>query len=323
MILTEDRNYTISLELEDCENQTGLSSETVELEFTNKELLHAVITCGMPLQRLTPAWFSKRKSGLLYKIFLVETALDTEGDRLKKSKNIAYLDSSEKSVMSYYLGMFFTKLISRRLYGVDYLTHLNLIEKANGDGFIDFFAGEWRPDMIGYRMADDSWSVWEAKGGSNRREQALRKGSQQVEAIASVNGAKPDPAAVCMTYYERGYLCGVVRDPDPDQNKGEQLGFGQEQFWKAYYRPVFETFLECGAGTSFNGARAEVSLSLPCFTQNEKAGEERRILFGMPKAMFRHLMEDDYGFLKDENSDLWRECCPAGGFMGKDGIFLK
>ena len=43
----------------------------------------------------------------------------------------------------------------------------------------------------------------------------------------------------------------------------------------------------------------------------------------MPKAMFRHLMEDDYGFLKDENSDLWRECCPAGGFMGKDGIFLK
>ena len=71
MILTEDRNYTISLELEDCENQTGLSSETVELEFTNKELLHAVITCGMPLQRLTPAWFSKRKSELLYKIFLV------------------------------------------------------------------------------------------------------------------------------------------------------------------------------------------------------------------------------------------------------------
>src|SRR5699024_12818223 len=107
--------------------------------------------------------------------------------------------------MSYYLGMFFTKLISRRLYGVDYLTHLNLIEKENGDGFIDFFAGEWRPDTIGYRMADDSGSVWEAKGGSNRREQALRKGSQQVEAIASGNGVTPAPGAVSDSKYERRY----------------------------------------------------------------------------------------------------------------------
>ena len=113
MILTEDRNYTISLELEDCENQTGLSSETVELEFTNKELLHAVITCGMPLQRLTPAWFSKRKSELPYKTFPVETPLATEGDTLKKSKNIAYLHSSEKRVMAYYHRMFLTQLTIR------------------------------------------------------------------------------------------------------------------------------------------------------------------------------------------------------------------
>ena len=175
MILTEDRKYTISLELEDCENVTGLSSETVELEFSNKELLHAVITCGMPLQRLTPAWFSKRKSELLYKIFLVETALDTEGDRLKKSKNIAYLDSSEKSVMSYYLGMFFTKLISRRLYGVDYLTHLNLIEKANGDGFIDFFCRrmETRYDRVPY-----GGRFLERMGGK-RRKQPERTGLKE------------------------------------------------------------------------------------------------------------------------------------------------
>lgn len=321
MNLAEDRTYTISLELEDCKNLTGLSSETVELEFTNKELLHAVITCGMPIQRLTPAYFSKRKSELLYKIFLVETALDTESDRLKKSKKIAYLDSSEKSVMSYYLGMFFTKLISRRIYGVDYLTHLNLIKKMKGDGFIDFFAGEWRPDMIGYCLADDSWSVWEAKGGSNRREQALRKGSQQVEAIASVNGKKPDPAAVCMTYYERGYLCGVVRDPKP--GKGEAVQFQHEDFFRSYYRPIFETFLECGAGTRFSERNVDLSVSVPCFTQEGCEGEERILHFGMPKTMFRHLMEDEYSFLADMNFDILRESCPQEAFMGKDGIYLR
>ena len=71
-----------------------------------------MVTCGMPIQRMTASFLSKKKLELTYKMFLVETALDTEGDRLKKAKRIAYLDSSEKSVMSYYMGMFLTKLIS-------------------------------------------------------------------------------------------------------------------------------------------------------------------------------------------------------------------
>ena len=41
-------------------------------------------------------FYQKKKLELTYKMFLVETALDTEGDRLKKAKRIAYLDSSER-----------------------------------------------------------------------------------------------------------------------------------------------------------------------------------------------------------------------------------
>ena len=149
MILTEDKTYTISLEQEDCGSTTGLVNKNTELVFSNKELLHAVVTCGMPIQRMTASFLSKKKLELTYKMFLVETALDTEGDRLKKAKRIAYLDSSEKSVMSYYMGMFLTKLISGRLYGADYLTHLNLISSIDQKEFIDFFNSEWRQDMIG------------------------------------------------------------------------------------------------------------------------------------------------------------------------------
>lgn len=321
MILTEDKKYTMSLELENCKDSGDPMENTIELEFTNKELLHAVITCGMPVQRLTPAYFSKRKTELLYKIFLIETALDTEGDRLKKSRKIAYLDSSEKSVMSYYLGMFFTKLISRRLFGIESLTHLNLIEKINGEGFIDFFDGEWRPDMIGYRASDGAWSVWEAKGGSNKREQALKKGSQQVAAIAAVNGKKPDPAAVCMTYYDHGYLCAVVREPET--GKGEDLRFHEERFYRSYYRPICETFLECGAGTRLGDSGVEMSLSVPCFTQENREGEERRLHIGMPRTMFSHFLEDEYGFLREYPADSWRRYCPREAFMGADGIYIR
>ena len=213
MILTEDKTYTMSLETEDNSSDSVLTNKTVELEFSNKELLHAIITCGMPIQRLTAAYPEKRRLEFLYKLFLVETALDTEGDRLKKARKIAYLDSSEKSVISYYMGMFFTKMISSRLYGTDYLAQLNLIRKPDEKGFIDFFASEWRPEMIGYRSGTQTWSVWEAKGGSNRREQALKKGAQQLEAIGTVNGVGPDPGVVCMTYYDHGYLCGILREP--------------------------------------------------------------------------------------------------------------
>ena len=77
--------------------------------------------------------------------------------------------------MSYYMGMFLTKLISGRLYGADYLTHLNLISSIDQKEFIDFFNSEWRQDMIGLSIPKNQWSVWEAKGGSNRREQALKR----------------------------------------------------------------------------------------------------------------------------------------------------
>lgn len=174
MILTEDKTYTISLETEDNSSDSVLINKTIELEFSNKELLHSIITCGMPIQRLTTLYPEKRRMEAIYKLFLVETALETEGDRLKKAKKIAYLDSSEKSVISYYMGMFLTKMISNRLYDVDYLTHLSLIHAPQQEEFIDFFASEWRQEMIGRRSGEENWSVWEAKGGSNRREQALK-----------------------------------------------------------------------------------------------------------------------------------------------------
>lgn len=60
MILTEEKKYTISLEMEDRESTTGLTSKNTELEFSNKELLHAVVTCGMPIQRMTAGFLAKR-----------------------------------------------------------------------------------------------------------------------------------------------------------------------------------------------------------------------------------------------------------------------
>ena len=322
MILTEEKTYTISLEKEENDSENGLTGNTIELEFSNKELLHEIITCGMPVQRLTAAYPEKKRLEMLYKMFLVETALDTEGDRLKKSKKTAYLDSSEKSVISYYMGMFFTKLISHRLYGDEYLTHLNLVRKIDHSEYNDFFASEWRPEMVGYNPAEDCWSVWEAKGGSNRREQALKKGVQQLEAIGTLNSVRPDPAVVCMTYYDHSYLCGILREPF-GKTYGEPVQFHIEDYFEAYYRPLRELFFDRESSLRMYDSFAEVTFTVPYFSENQEQFEERKIQIGMSRELLQKLMDSDYKAVAEMRKKADKEKYPEGAYMGSDGIYIR
>lgn len=322
MILTEEKNYTISLEKEESDSENGLTGNTIELEFSNKELLHEIITCGMPIQRLTVAYPEKKRLEMLYKMFVVERALDTEGDRLKKSQKTAYLDSSEKSVISYYMGMFFTKLISHRLYGDEYLTHLNLIKKMDHSEYNDFFASEWRPEMLGYNPVDGRWSAWEAKGGSNRREQALKKGTQQLEAIGTLNGVKPDPAVVCMTYYDHSYLCGILRQASGKAD-GEPVQFHTEDYFEAYYHPIRELFFDRESSLRLYDSFAEVTFTIPYFSETQEQTEERRIQIGMSRELLQKLMDADYKVIAEMRKKADKEKCPEGAYMGADGIYIR
>lgn len=319
MILTESKTYYLSIDIED-ENNTGLSSKTVEFTFSNKELLHAILTCGMPIQRLTQAYFGKRKMEVLYKIFLVETALEEKGEHLKKSTQTMYLDSSEKSLISYYLGLFFTKLISKKLYGIDYLTHLNTIEDLQGNGFIESIGGKWRQDMIGYKIADGCWSVWEAEGGSNRRAKALEIGCEQAADIKMVNGKTPDPAVVCMTYYDHRYLTAIVKNAK--STEGEELEFEKTKFLKSYYNGVRELFMEYGHTMKWAQGNVEVTIEVPYYHNPERGNEQRLITIGLPEALFQKIMKENY----EEILDV--DCAPIdkyqdSRFVGGDGLYIK
>lgn len=319
MILTNDRSYVISLDMEEKDNGTGLGNKQVELEFTNRELLHAIVTCGMPMQRLTPAYTDKRKAEILYKVFLVEAALEAEGERLKKSGRIMYLDSSEKSVISYYLGMFFTKLISRRMFGVDYLVHLNTVETTDGEGYIDYFCKDWRPDMVGCRIDGGIWSVWEAKGGSNLRAPALKKGCEQAGNIASVNGGKPDPAVVCMTYYDHGYLQAVVKKTQ-GQN-GVPVQFQKNQFFDTYYGPLRELFLEHCLKFDRGLKEVEIDISIPDFGLEGIRKTDRKLRIGMPGSAFWSVLDHQYENIGQWDRETWIR--KEDRFCGEDLLYIK
>ncbi|MCI5649854.1 MAG: hypothetical protein MR332_10570 [Fusicatenibacter sp.] len=264
MILTERKTYTMTVTEVDQSPRSGLNKKDVIVEYTNLELLHAVLTCAMPSGRISAGYRGKRKSELLNRIAMVESALEVRGDQLVKSEQTMYLDVSERGAISHYLGMIYTKLIAKKLYGIDCTVHVNLIEQPGAAKFVRY-NGAYRQDLIGYQFDTASWSILEPIGRSENSQAAFENGCRQAAMVTAVNLAEPVHRAACMTYYERGYLTAVLREPEEE---GEfSIAFPEKQYFKAYYQPIGELFADECPGCMYGEAKPEyrLELSLPWF----------------------------------------------------------
>lgn len=125
-----------------------------------------------------------------------------------------------------------------------------------------------------------------------------------------------------MTYYDHGYLCGILREPEGN-TEGEQLKFTEEDFYKAYYKPVCELFLDKGSNLRLHDLYAEVSLEVPYFTENYREPDERKICIGISRKLLNCLMEEDYSAVAEIRKNVQEEICPDGAYMGADGIFIR
>ena len=96
------------------------------------------------------------------------------GDILVKSRRISHLDSSEKSLIHYYLGMAFTKMIARRMFQVDCLLPVSVIPAKEG-GYLKA-PGSNRNDLLGGTFFGEEYSVWSVKGRSQNSLTAIRIG---------------------------------------------------------------------------------------------------------------------------------------------------
>ena len=85
MILTEEKTYIINVTEVDTDAELGLNKKDIMIEYTNLELLHAVLASTMPYGRLSARYRGKRKAELQSRIAMVESVLETRGDQLVKS----------------------------------------------------------------------------------------------------------------------------------------------------------------------------------------------------------------------------------------------
>lgn len=319
MILTEEKTYTMPVTVIDSQDSSGLCKNDMMLEFTNLELLHAVLTCTMPAGRLTPPFREKRKSELLQKMAMVENALDVKGDQLVKSARTMYLDVSEKGTISHYLGAIFAKIIAGKMFQDDYLVHINQIEQP-GLTEIGRYGKKYRYDLIGMQKGSGSYSVWESVGRSENSQLAFRNACQEAEGVAKIGKGAPLHKVACMNYYERGFYTAVIREV-PQTEEGQAFDFTREAYLRAYYQPLMELLLSERSELLYqsHGSFCTTEISLPALN-NEFKGH-RRMYVGMGRQLLDCLRSGRY-----EKADEWKNTeIPQGGgwFEGRDGLSVR
>ena len=310
------------------------------VECNNLELLHSILTCGMPNQFISPWHHEKRTQEFISKISMVETSLMVNDGYLIKSPTTEYLDASEKSVNSYYLGLIFTKLFSMKEFDVDLFLHTTLFEQVYGADAITC-SGRKKPSFVGYQKDTKEWSIWESTGKRDLAPKALDDAYNQVLAIKTLNEQSPSLAMACMTYFDtkHGELQGILRNASV--GKKANMAFDPEQFLQLYYRHICEIFDESLRRKPFDSVidyiDGYLEIELELFGLNVEGSDKddyftkRRIKLGVPKDIlgffqYTHGRPANDNRLSSIVDSL--EVCPhdiqdENFFMGRDGIYFR
>lgn len=206
------------------------------------DLIHAAVTVGDPT--LVSGGISRRpQMEMKWRSAMVLANLELSGRGWRRSASYDRLDPSEKSAVSYFLGMVQAKLTVGSVLRCSHMVHLDLVLKQAG-----LPLGKKRPDFLtlrakrgrpGYNVV----GVVEAKGRTNGFEPStLVAAKKQAVLIPTLphNAMTKSPMAVASVAYfdnDTDVWKSVLEDPVLD---GEVIDTTAELSLIAYYRPVIE-----------------------------------------------------------------------------------
>jgi hypothetical protein len=154
------------------------------------------------------------------------------GMKLAQSSAYKSLDPSEKSAISYFIGLTSAKLLAQKLFCVNWLMHLDVYRQqlnaqtANGGS---------RPDLVGMDKSN-RWLAFEAKGRTHGADkQAKDKAKGQVNQLVRVNGAPLYLGVGLISYFNSGEKLEVYLK-DPPLEHGLHLQIDMREFFSDYYR---------------------------------------------------------------------------------------
>ncbi|RTQ52309.1 hypothetical protein EJV47_04610 [Hymenobacter gummosus] len=278
------------------------------------ELVWAAITVGKPESRNLflhgiYSHFEYRMRLYMLKVHLMESA----SGEYEQTQVYKGLDPSEKTALSYFLGLTMAKLLAHRRLKTPWLQHIDRCqEKLN-------FVAKKRPDLVGLSR-ESEWLVMEAKGRSGAAdEKALQNAELQTDELLDINGITDLLRVVSMTYFAGpGSLRVRWQDPPEFNQEAPSLTIEPLEFLRLYYEPL-RSFI--------NPAEQQItSESFSGFTFNMVTLSDFDVRIGL-------INQPDNFFLERpnwaRNAQITRYLNPASGavddrtFLGDDGILIQ
>lgn len=192
--------------------------------------------------------------------------LEAESGRIFQTIPYTTSDPSEKTSISFYLGMTLAKLFAELLFAVPRMLHVAVY----GENYqIATGNGASRPDLIGLAATGD-WIVF-AKGRSNGFEaEALESAKLQAEQITAIDNTAPTCSIASESYFSSDGLRFRMDDPHARGGVSRSIGITRDRFEHAYYEPLRTIIASRGtavdvdvAGQHFRGTRiAEADIEI-------------------------------------------------------------
>lgn len=206
------------------------------------DLTWAATTVGRPgwAQVFQYGWYSSLE--YIYRLAMIQANLRNTSSglpRICKTAAFTGLDPSEKTAISYFIGLTVAKILSWKLFNAPWPQHL------------DKFAGSLtpnlkrrkRPDLLAQDISG-RWIVLEAKGRTNTMPaETMKNAKTQTKAVGTVNGKSPYLRIAVGSYFMGQKLAAKLEDP-PEGGQSATLNISEERFFREYYAHVANFFLE-------------------------------------------------------------------------------
>lgn len=268
------------------------------LSCTRLDLCRSLVTVGNPSFL---SWQTIRQYGfvralydsVLSKSALVMSNLEVRAGNLCRHQIFDSYVSDQKRIVSYNLGMAFSKLYAEQIFDIPSLVHVEFLKKRDAV-VLQRAQGNARgkePDLVGADL-HGNWHVFEAKGVSGAESQLPRKiveAKDQLNQVLSIHAAQPETRSACATFLGTDRILSYIFDPPSKVERNIELS--REKYLEAYYSPVLfsdDTTLSSGRQTrQIDGISVETVLL-------EKGNQ--RILIGLETELFEQTLDRTYDY---------------------------
>lgn len=195
------------------------------------EIVWAAMTMGKPgvAFLLAHGWHSV--SDLVVRSHTVYANLRESALFIERTSLYKGLDPTEKSGVSYFMGMLAAKVLGARLLDTPWLFHLSMAKALGGTVAVK---GASQPDLIGLRR-NREWVVAEAKGRTwGYSAPAMAAAKLQTRQLRTINGKFPSLRVAVQASFNP-HMEWAIEDPEEFEENAPDLKFDVEGAMELYY----------------------------------------------------------------------------------------